>query len=517
MSRSRTVVVPPRYSQDEVALVRRFRVPDARDLRCRGHRPPRHRRARPGARRRPRHPGCGRRRHHRDVVAAPPRRHPVARARRRSTAIPTTAWSTAFGAPVGQWVDVTTPQPVTFDHLDLQVVADGKHSVPTQLRIDAGGESRTVDLPAVTDGAVGDRAGVGAGARSRRSPAPTCASPSPAYAPVDTLDYHERVSRSRCRSRSPRSGLPGVQRAAMPATLPADCRTDLLAVDGQPVGVELRGSTADAAAGKPVDLAVCPASSAAAGLDARAGRPHGALGAGHAHRHRRRRAGARLRRRRARRWRSARAASCRRSVTRPPARPRRRPGCRSRARAAPRSSWRSAARSRGTPFWLVLGESNNAGWEASVDGKNVGGSTLVNGYANGWLVHPTAGTFSVTLRWTPQRTVWIALGVSALAFLVCLFLALRRRRGSAPPDDDVPDDDRVLRFTNPLVATGDRAETPRRGRGRDRRRRGGHRARELVGGAARRGARGGGRVRATAAIPHRARARRSHWLRARRT
>jgi arabinofuranan 3-O-arabinosyltransferase len=110
--------------------------------------------------------------------------------------------------------------------------------------------------------------------------------------------------------------------------------------------------------------------------------------------------------------------------------------------------------SRGTPFWLVLGQSSNAGWEASVAGKDVGGSTLVNGYANGWLVHPTAGTFSVTLRWTPQRTVWIALGVSALAFLVCLFLALRRRRGSAPPDDDVPDDDRVLRFTNPLVATG---------------------------------------------------------------
>ena len=40
---------------------------------------------------------------------------------------------------------------MTFDHLDLQVVADGRHSVPTQLRIDAGGESRTVDLPAITD------------------------------------------------------------------------------------------------------------------------------------------------------------------------------------------------------------------------------------------------------------------------------------------------------------------------------------------------------------------------------
>ena len=36
MSRSRTVEVPPRYSEDELALVRRFRVPDARSFAVRG-------------------------------------------------------------------------------------------------------------------------------------------------------------------------------------------------------------------------------------------------------------------------------------------------------------------------------------------------------------------------------------------------------------------------------------------------------------------------------------------------
>ena len=41
---------------------------------------------------------------------------------------------------------------------------------------------------------------------------------------------------------------------------------------------------------------------------------------------------------------------------------------------------------KGTPFWLVLGQSNNAGWEATAAGKDLGGSTLVDGYANGWLV-----------------------------------------------------------------------------------------------------------------------------------
>ena len=70
----------------------------------------------------------------------------------------------------------STPQPVTFDHLDLQVVADGKHSVPTQLQIDAGGESRTVDVPAITDGKVGDAPVAVPVSFARAHRRPTCGS-----------------------------------------------------------------------------------------------------------------------------------------------------------------------------------------------------------------------------------------------------------------------------------------------------------------------------------------------------
>ena len=60
---------------------------------------------------------------------------------------------------------------------------------------------------------------------------------------------------------------------------------------------------------------------------------------------------------------------------------------------------------KGKPFWMVLGQSNNAGWQASVAGKDIGGSTLVDGYANGWLVRPPSSNFTMTLEWKPQQRV----------------------------------------------------------------------------------------------------------------
>ena len=75
-----------------------------------------------------------------------------ARASKAIDGDPATAWSSDFGDVTGSWLQFQFPNPVTFDHLDLQVVADGRHSVPTQLTLQAdGGAPVTVAVPPITD------------------------------------------------------------------------------------------------------------------------------------------------------------------------------------------------------------------------------------------------------------------------------------------------------------------------------------------------------------------------------
>ena len=73
--------------------------------------------------------------------------------------------------------------------------------------------------------------------------------------------------------------------------------------------------------------------------------------------------------------------------------------------------------------WLVLGQSHNLGWAATLDGVSLGPPTLVDGFANGWAVPASGGT--VELLWTPQKLVDRAFVFSAIAVLTVLALAAR--------------------------------------------------------------------------------------------
>ncbi len=73
---------------------------------------------------------------------------------RRSTAIPKTAWTNAFGGNLGSWVQIHSATPTTISKFNLQVIADGKHSVPTTHRrcwSTAASRSASLHLPAVAD------------------------------------------------------------------------------------------------------------------------------------------------------------------------------------------------------------------------------------------------------------------------------------------------------------------------------------------------------------------------------
>ena len=220
-----------------------------------------------------------------------------------------------------------------------------------------------------------------------------------------------RSATSRTTSRSPRPaiaelGIPGLaaHRAARPS-LGGECRNDLLRIDGDPVPrahhrYRSRTRLANGAARR---RAVRPRRSHAYTVaDARRGITCVEAALGHRHRRAARPARARVRRRRRGRARSRTDAS-------PTGRPRRR-------RRTSRSCTTAARRMRvhvdgaDEPFWLVLGQSENAGWHATTDGAALGPRRLVDGYANGWLVDPTTDeSFDVVLEWTPQRSVWASL------------------------------------------------------------------------------------------------------------
>ncbi len=78
--------------------------------------------------------------------------NPRARARATVDGDPGTAWRSPLD-PVQPWVAVRAPSATTIDQLELQVVADGRHSVPTELTLSTpDGQTRQVALPPIADG-----------------------------------------------------------------------------------------------------------------------------------------------------------------------------------------------------------------------------------------------------------------------------------------------------------------------------------------------------------------------------
>lgn len=318
----------------------------------------------------------------------------------------TTAWVGPFARTTGEHLTVTTDEPRTWDQLDLAIVADGRHSVPTALKVLVDGEVvAEPSLPAIADG---DEPGHTervpielpptegrelrveiAGIRSVSSIDWTSAGP---------LDHPVAIAEL---------GIDGLEVPVAAAELDGSCRDDLLEIDGEPVAVRILGTSAEALAGAP--LAVEPCSTAGIELDAGDHELQTELGVV---------SGLDL---------------DQLVLASPGDEPAPAPapvGEATVVRSSPdRLAIDLADLTPGEPVWLVLGQSYSDGWEATVDGEALGTPQLVDGYANGWLITPEGTEAEVQLTFAPQGRVKVALAISAVGILACLVLLLRRPTG----------------------------------------------------------------------------------------
>ncbi|CAA9264359.1 MAG: FIG00661252: hypothetical protein [uncultured Acidimicrobiales bacterium] len=337
---------------------------------------------------------------------------------------PSTSWRTEFAVhnQIGASLTVGMPGPVTLDRLDLVLLADGDHSVPTRLRIVGGSESRTVEVPAVEDQPVD---GATQSVTVSFDPLTTdrLQVVVEAIRPVEAREYY---------SERPgvlpigvaELGIPGVLRPTVPAALASPCREDLLELDGEPIGVRVTGSTAEGVARAALALERCGGAADAIPVGAGDHVLRAAPGA-------------------------ETGIDLDRLVLRSDASPQ--PSGGAAGGTAPRLETVGSGRTSldlqvsgaDGPFWVVLGQSHSPGWTAEVDGgERLGASTLVDGYANGWYVDPRGEQdLALNLEWEPQRRVRAALVVSGAFLVLCLGIVAwgwrRRTPASLPTTSDV--------------------------------------------------------------------------------
>jgi arabinofuranan 3-O-arabinosyltransferase len=449
MTRLRSSGVPPR-SDTETALSRTFWLPTARDFTVAG-----------SARISPLapddeidrlvgRPGAD----HTGIVAYSKGRLPgdlSAGAMATLDGDPATVWEPGFGIAhqAGEWLQYNLPAPIAFDHLDLQVVADGEHSVPTSITVTADSGSATLKLPVIAD----NRTAGSVVYVPLALPRPLTGQS--IRITFDTVRIETTVNYN---SQSPLAmpiaiaevGIPGLVAAPVPAAIPATCRNDLVAVDDTPIWVSVAGPSATALAGNALSVSLCgpdagglplgagnhtltstPGQIAGFDIDQLALTSAAGGGAGPA-------------------------------VS--PALPSAPPPVVVASHTSTAMQLKVSGLNAGVaPFELVMGQSINAGWVATINGHSLGTPELIDGFANGWRVDPaTLGTLpagglvTVDLRWAPQGRVNIGLLVSLLAILACLVLAfspLGRRRFGSRRDAVIGDDD-APRLARPFAADG---------------------------------------------------------------
>ncbi|NLA37208.1 MAG: DUF3367 domain-containing protein, partial [Actinobacteria bacterium] len=309
------------------------------------------------------------------------------------------AWKSRIAPSPGEWIQFSSAQPITTVVDSISVLADGRHSVPSTIHFEVDGVAGApITLPAVDDAARGT-------VRTLR------------FAPVELTGSTFRLVVDAFRAVDAPNWL-----SAAATTLPvsivsvgdgafdafvgavppglAQCRTDLLSIDGAEVGVRIDDFAAAVDEGDPAALAAAveraeraellefsTCEDAAVSLDAgerlvesASGATNGisidqllltspapafAVDAGSAADGPAEDAA------------DEGAADEERSAASPRLRVQNK---------APDSIVASLTAKHDEPYWLILGQSHNSGWKLTVGGEELPSSELVNGFANGWYI-----------------------------------------------------------------------------------------------------------------------------------
>jgi arabinofuranan 3-O-arabinosyltransferase len=332
---------------------------------------------------------------------------------------PATSWQTAFDGADGASISVHPSSPITLDHLDLQIVNDGRHSVPRILTVtmDAGPPVR-VDLPDLPEQANPVPLTVALPSLTGDELTVTIGGVDPRY----TTDrrYGDRVMLPVAVAEL---GLPGFVAAPLPPTFDTGC-TDGLTADGSAVPIRVHGETAAAMTGAALAVEGCAPLELSATNHVVQTAP-GAI-------------------------------AIDRIVLSSPAPAEAAAPART---TSPRVQVVTNERTHRVvdvtataPVWLTLGEGFNDGWHASIGGHDLGAPRMVDGGANGWIVAPApdGAPVRVTMTWEPQQTVDVGLLVSLAGGVVCIVLIVIGGRWERPVTTSGP----AMTVGSPFVGGG---------------------------------------------------------------
>ncbi len=330
-----------------------------------------------------------------------------------------TAWITPFGQAVGSSLEVDAAG----GERQLRITQPaGDYSPITEMRVRSGRDRWTIAVPPPDDG----------GSSVVELPEPLRAGPVSltitAAEPRITLDrrYGEPVQLPAAIAE-----LSVGERTVRPDRVDTGCRSDLLQIDGQPIALRVFAPVDRLLAGEGV--AAVPCEAGGVDLDAGVHRLTTAPGAF---------SGLTVDR------------VVLESGTAPPAASA--PAATVTVTSSDRLSRHVVVDNCPDGCWLVLGEGFHESWSATTDAGDLGEPQLVDGGFNGWWIPPSDGPTAVTLSWTAQTPLNIALLLTLIAVLACIVLAVVDRRrdlvtAPAEPGFEFPGPRQSLR---PLLIAG---------------------------------------------------------------